>query len=104
MAEIKVPDIGDFDAVEVIEILARVGDVVCAEDPLLTLESDKATMEIPAPGNGTITEIKIAVGENVSEGMVIMRMDADRTAEAEAVSPEGIETWGKKPSRNCIRS
>ncbi len=97
MAEIKVPDIGDFDAVEVIEILARVGDVVCAEDPLLTLESDKATMEIPAPGNGTITEIKIAVGENVSEGMVIMRMDADRTAEAEAVSPEGIEPGGKSP-------
>ena len=75
MSDVKVPDIGDFDEVEVIEILVSKGDVVSAEDPLLTLESDKATMEIPAPEDGTITEINIAIGDNVSEGTVIMQME-----------------------------
>ncbi len=79
MAEVKVPDIGDFDTVEIIEILVRVGDTVVAEDSLLTLESDKATMEIPAPDNGTITAIDVAVGDSVSEGMVIMRIAAEDT-------------------------
>lgn len=88
MAEVKVPDIGDFDAVEIIEILVSVGDSVVAEDPLLTLESDKATMEIPAPGKGTITAISVAVGDSVSEGAVIMHLDtvgdtADDTPEKE---------------------
>lgn len=75
MAEIKVPDIGDFDAVEIIEILVSVGDTVSAEDPLLTLESDKATMDIPAPNKGTITAIGVAVGDSISEGAVIMHLD-----------------------------
>ncbi|MCY3768019.1 MAG: dihydrolipoyllysine-residue acetyltransferase [Gammaproteobacteria bacterium] len=74
MAEVTIPDIGDFEAVEVIEILVSNGDDVHAEDPLVTLESDKATMEIPAPGNGTIANIAVSVGDQVSEGSVIMEI------------------------------
>ncbi len=74
MAEVTIPDIGDFEAVEVIEILVSNGDDVHAEDPLVTLESDKATMEIPAPGNGTIANIAVSVGDRVSEGSVIMEI------------------------------
>lgn len=69
---VTVPDIGDFEDVEVIEILVAVGDVVALEDPLLTLESDKATMDIPAPRAGRIAEITVALGDKVSEGSVIM--------------------------------
>ena len=82
MAEVTVPDIGDFDAVEIIEVLVHVGDTVAAEEPLLTLESDKATMEIPAPDSGTISAIDVAVGDKVSEGMVIMHLTADTSASA----------------------
>ncbi len=74
MAEVIIPDIGDFEEVEVIEILVSTGDVVSAEDPLVTLESDKATMEIPAPENGTVANITVSVGDRVSEGSVIMEI------------------------------
>ena len=69
MQEILVPDMGDFDAVEVIEVLVKAGDTVAAEDPLITLESDKATMDIPAPAAGTIAEMLISVGDKVSAGL-----------------------------------
>jgi pyruvate dehydrogenase E2 component (dihydrolipoamide acetyltransferase) len=75
LTPITVPDIGDFDAVPVIEILVSPGDRVAAEDPLLTLESDKATMDVPAPAAGVISEIKVAVGDTVSQGTVIMLLD-----------------------------
>ena len=73
--EIKVPDIGDFSDVPVIEIHVAAGDQVNAEDPLVTLESDKATLDVPAPVAGTVSELRIAVGDAVSEGTVIMVMD-----------------------------
>jgi dihydrolipoyl dehydrogenase len=82
--EIKVPDIGDFSDVPVIEIHVAAGDTVAAEDPLVTLESDKATLDVPAPVAGTITELKIAVGDAVSEGTVIMVIDAEGGAAAPA--------------------
>jgi pyruvate dehydrogenase E2 component (dihydrolipoamide acetyltransferase) len=88
MVEVKIPDIGDFDEVEVIEILVNAGDTVTAEDPLLTLESDKATMEIPAPESGTITNISVAVGDNVSEGTVIMQISADTDTEEAAADTD----------------
>jgi dihydrolipoamide dehydrogenase len=69
--EIRVPDIGDFDAVEVIEVLVGPGDAIEAEASLITLESDKATMEVPAPFDGTIESVSIRVGDKVSEGDVI---------------------------------
>jgi dihydrolipoamide dehydrogenase len=75
--EIKVPDIGDFSDVPVIEIHVAAGDQVNAEDPLVTLESDKATLDVPAPVAGTVSELRIAVGDAVSEGTVIMVIDAE---------------------------
>jgi dihydrolipoamide dehydrogenase len=74
--EVKIPDIGDFDSVPVIEVHVAAGDTVNAEDPLITLESDKATMDIPAPVAGTVTELRVAVGDRVSEGQPIMLVDA----------------------------
>ncbi len=78
--DVKVPDIGGFDDVPVIEVLVKVGDSVKAEDSLLTLESDKATMEVPAPQSGTVKEILVKVGDKISEGALIVRLE---TAEAE---------------------
>jgi len=79
---IHVPDIGDFDSVEVIEVNVAVGDVVEQEQPLVTLESDKASMEIPSTAAGTVTDIKVSVGEQVSAGdlIVVLSAQADSTA------------------------
>ncbi len=82
--EVKVPDIGDFKDIPIISILVSVGDTVAAEDPLLELESDKATMEVPSPGAGKITEILVKEGDTVSEGTVIMKMEAEGAAAAPA--------------------
>src|SRR3954470_20212617 len=65
--EVTVPDIGDFKDVPIIEILVKEGDAINAEDPLLTLESDKATMEAPAPSSGTVEKILVKVGDQASE-------------------------------------
>ncbi|MFT5505182.1 MAG: dihydrolipoamide dehydrogenase [Gammaproteobacteria bacterium] len=75
--EIKVPDIGDFGVVEVIEILVSEGDTIVEEDALITLESDKASMDIPSPASGTIKSINIVVGDSVSEGSIICQMQVD---------------------------
>jgi pyruvate dehydrogenase E2 component (dihydrolipoamide acetyltransferase) len=73
--EVKVPDIGDFDAVEVIEVLVAEGDEVEEEQPLITLESDKATLEVPSSAAGKITEMKVSEGDTVSEGDVIAMLE-----------------------------
>jgi dihydrolipoamide dehydrogenase len=77
VTEVRVPDIGDFTDVPVIEILVAPGDTVAAEDPLVTLESDKATMEIPAPAAGVITQLRVEIGDRVSEGSVLLLLEAD---------------------------
>ena len=74
VAEVRVPDIGDFKDVPVIEIFVKAGDSVKAEDPLIALESDKATMEVPAPLSGTVREIKVKTGDKVSEGSIILSL------------------------------
>jgi dihydrolipoyl dehydrogenase len=84
--EVKVPDIGDFADVGVIEVLVQPGDKVNVEDPLVTLESDKATMDIPAPVAGVVKELRIAVGDRVSEGSVILTLDG-AAAEGEGDAP-----------------
>ena len=86
--EIKVPDIGDFDQVPVIEVLVSAGDTVAKDDSLLTLESDKATMEVPAEVGGTISQLKVKVGDEVSEGDVIatLEVDGDDAAETDGKS------------------
>ena len=80
--EILIPDIGDFDTVEVIEVLVTAGDSIAVEDSVITVESDKASMEIPSPVAGTIKEIKVNVGDSVSEGSLMMVVDASDAAPA----------------------
>ncbi len=82
--QINIPDIGDFDSVEVIEVLVSVGDVVAVDDSLLTLESDKATMEIPSPVAGTITKIAVSVGDDVAEGDTVFDIDVSDSASKDA--------------------
>jgi hypothetical protein len=67
LREVNVPDIGDFAEVEIIEVHVAAGDTVAAEDPLITLESDKAAMELPSPNAGKVAEVLVAVGDKVSE-------------------------------------
>ena len=74
--DIKVPDIGDFTDVPVIELFVKVGDTVKAEDPLVSLESDKATMDIPAPQAGTVRELRVGVGDEVSQGDLLLTLEA----------------------------
>jgi pyruvate dehydrogenase E2 component (dihydrolipoamide acetyltransferase) len=95
--EVKVPDIGDFRDVPVIEVLVKAGDVVKAEDPLVTLESDKATMDVPAPAGGTVKELKVGVGDKVSEGSVILLLDGGGAAPA-APAPAAKTTVSPPPA------
>jgi len=89
MKDILVPDIGDFDGVEVIEIMVAAGDSINVEDPIVSLESDKAAMEIPSPFAGTVKEIKVNLGDTVSEGSLLITIEASEgsTAEAEETTP-----------------
>ncbi|MBS1201647.1 MAG: pyruvate dehydrogenase complex dihydrolipoamide acetyltransferase, long form, partial [Chromatiaceae bacterium] len=80
---ILLPDIGDFSDVEIIEILAAPGDRIEAEQSLLTLESDKATIEIPAPKGGMITEVLVKVGDRVSQGSPLFQLETEGTVEAD---------------------
>ena len=104
--EIKVPDIGDFSGIPVIEVLVTVGDEVNAEDGLVTLESDKATMEVPSPAAGVIKEMKLKLDDTVSEGDVVAILEvsdagesagASETGEPEPAAPE--ETVAKPPEQ-----
>jgi len=88
LQEIKVPDIGDFKGVEIIEILVSPGDSISPEDPLISLESDKATMEVPSPAAGNVAEIKVKVGDKVSEGDLILTLEAAGEAGADATAAE----------------
>src|SRR5436309_15753164 len=74
--EVKVPDIGDFKNVPVVEVLVKPGDTVQPEDPLVTLESDKATLEVPSPAAGVVKELKLKIGDKVSQGSLILTLDA----------------------------
>ena len=91
--EIKVPDIGDFDEVEIIEVLVNAGDSIEANQDIITLESDKAAMEIPSDTAGTIVSLNVAVGDKVAEGSVILTLETAEDAKDEPVStPESEET------------
>ena len=86
LIEIKVPDIGDFKEVEVIEILVKVGDTVKAEQSLITVESDKASMEIPSSHAGVVKELKIKLGDKVAEGSLVLMLEASASAAAPAAA------------------
>jgi len=92
LRDVLVPDIGDFKNIPVIEVLVKPGDSVKAEDSLITLESDKATMEVPAPFSGVVKELKIKTGDKVSEGAAILSLEVSETgAAAPAVAPAAAE-------------
>jgi len=82
--EVKVPDIGDYKNIPVIEVLVKAGDTVNAEDPLVTLESDKSTMDVPSPAAGIVKEIKLKVGDKVSAGSVVLMLESGGAAAAAA--------------------
>ena len=86
--EVRIPDIGDYKDVPVIEVMVAVGDTVRAEDPLLTLESDKATMEVPAPAAGVVRELKLQVGDKVSRGSLVLLLEPATAAAAAPAAPE----------------
>src|SRR6056300_1134239 len=88
--EIKVPDIGDFKNVEIIEILIKEGDEVNKNDPIITIESDKSSVEIPSPFSGKISELKVKVGDKVSEGNLIGFIDTNEQAPSETIKEEKI--------------
>ncbi len=117
--EVKVPDIGDFQDVEIIEIICKIGDTVVAEDPLISVESDKATMEIPSPSAGIVREIKVKVGDKVSAGTLILKMEetevstkkdekqtnekadsAEKSVESEP-APKAAESYSGKADISC---
>ncbi len=76
LLEVTVPDIGDFHDIPVIEVLVKVGDTLAKEDPIVSLESDKATMEVPSPAAGTVKDVKVKVGDKVSMGVLLITLDA----------------------------
>src|SRR5258706_236351 len=97
MSQVVVPDIGDFKEVAVIEILVKPGDTVAKEQSLVTLESDKATMEIPSPAAGVVKEVKVKTGDKVSQGSPILELDAKE--EAKKVEPKREEPKKQEPKK-----
>jgi pyruvate dehydrogenase E2 component (dihydrolipoamide acetyltransferase) len=101
VVSVEVPDIGDFDDVPVIELLVSPGDTVALDDPLLTLESDKATMDVPAPFAGVVRELHVKVGDRVSQGTLLLSIEpSDPSAEpspASAIAPDGAPSEAAAP-------
>ena len=75
LQNISVPDIGEFDSVEIIEVLIKVGDQISKDDPIVTLESDKSSVEVPSPFTGKITELSIKIGDRVSKGSLLAKLE-----------------------------
>ena len=84
LKDVLVPDIGNFDSVDVIDVLVKVGDTVATDDSLMTVESDKASMDIPAPFSGVVKEVKVKVGDKVAQGHLILTLEAQAGAEVKA--------------------
>src|SRR3954454_25202644 len=95
LIDIKIPDIGDFDEVAVIEVLVKAGDSVKAEQSLITVESDKASMEIPSSHAGVVKSVSVTVGDKFSEGSVVLTLDA---AEGAAAAPAPAPAPAAPPS------
>ena len=96
LIELKVPDIGDFKDVEVIEVLVKPGDTITAEQSLITIESDKASMEIPASQGGVIKDLKVKLGDKLNEGSVLALIDAADGAASPPTRPFPINGKGEK--------
>src|ERR1700722_14863324 len=96
--EVKVPDIGDYTDIPVIEVLVKVGDTVEKEQSLVTLESDKATMDVPSSAAGVVKEVKVKVGDNVSEGALIVVLEAADSGASAAAAPKAAEKPAEAPA------
>src|SRR6478735_745548 len=98
LVDVLVPDIGNFDSVDVIEVLVKVGDVIAKEDSLITVESDKASMDIPSSHAGTVKQIQVKVGDKVAKGTVVLQVEAEAAIaapvkqEAPAITPSATES------------
>ena len=106
LKEARVPDIGDYDDVPVIELLVAVGDTVAKDQGLVTLESDKATMEVPSPFAGVIKELKVKLGDSLSEGAVVAIIetaDADAKAEDAAAKPADAPAQEPAPAAEAAK-
>ena len=108
MKEVLVPDIGDFKDVEVIEVLVQPGDAIEKEQSLITLESDKATMEIPSPTSGVVKELKVKVGDKISQGAPILMVEekgapADKPAPAKKEKEKELRRRRGRRSRTSPR-
>ncbi len=99
LVEVKVPDIGDFSDVPVIDLFVKVGDSIKVDDAIATLESDKATMDVPSTVEGTVKEVLIQLGSKVSEGVVLIKVEAGAAAAAAPVSaPAAASTAAAAPA------
>jgi pyruvate dehydrogenase E2 component (dihydrolipoamide acetyltransferase) len=96
--EVKVPDIGDFKDVPIIEVFVKPGDAVKAEDSLVTLESDKATMDVPAPAAGTVKDLRVKLGDKVSEGLVLLTLESAGAAPQKS-APQSLPPQPSPPPR-----
>jgi len=100
--EIKIPDIGDFKEVAVIEVLVKPGDVIKAEDSIVTLESDKASMDVPAPSAGTVKAVKVMVGDMVAEGTVVLLLETEATQAAPSPAKPATSATVAKPAAPTV--
>src|SRR6476619_2302263 len=97
--DVVVPDIGNFDSVDVIEVLVKAGDTIAKEDSLITVESDKASMDIPAPVGGVVKEVKIKVGDKAAQGTLSLTVEAsDVAAKPLESKAEPVKTEQAKPT------
>jgi len=98
MVEVKVPDMGDFEDVEIIEVLVAVGDVVAEEDSLITVETDKATMEIPSSHSGTVKEIKVKVGDTISQGGLVVVLESSGATDVKEQASAEVKQEASTPA------
>ena len=99
LVEVLVPDIGNFDSVDVIEILVKVGDTIAKEDSLITVESDKASMDIPASQAGVVKELKVKVGDKIAKNSLILVLEAEAaTTTVKATVPQAAPVLAPKPA------
>ncbi len=100
--EIKVPDIGDFESVSVIELLVKPGDTVAADQSLITVESDKASMEIPSSAAGVVTELKVKLGDKVKQGSLVLLLEAGTAAPAATSAPAAAPAAEPEPAAALV--
>ena len=100
--DVTLPDIGDFPSVDIIEVLVAVGDEVAAEDSIVSLESDKATMEIPSPASGKVSKLHVKVGDKVSQGALLLTLEAEGDAAAPAAAEPAAAETAAAPAAKAI--